>query len=170
MELLTPLLLAPFPILVVIAALTDLTRMKIPNWISAALILAFFPAAFAAGLSPVEVALHFGVGVLVLVAGMVLFALRIVGGGDAKLMAAAGLWLGAAALTPFLIWTAILGGAFSLILIAGRGLAQPYLAGAPSWVSSLLRPKGDIPYGVAICGGALLAYPSSLLIARAFSG
>lgn len=170
MELLTSLMLAPLPVLVVIAALTDLTRMKIPNWISASLIVTFFPAAFAAGLSPVEVAIHLAVGLLVLVAGVALFAVRIVGGGDAKLMAAAGLWLGAAALTPFLIWTAILGGVFSLVLIVGRSVAQPYMAGAPAWVSTLFRPKGDIPYGVAICGGVLLAYPSSTLIAQAFGG
>jgi prepilin peptidase CpaA len=167
MDLLTSLLLAPLPILVVIAALTDLTRMKIPNWISASLILAFFPAAFAAGLSPLEVGMHFGVGVLVLLAGMALFALRVVGGGDAKLMAAAGMWLGFSALTPFLIWTAILGGALSLVLILGRSVAQPYMAGAPSWVSTLFRPKGDIPYGVAICGGVLMAFPSSVMVARA---
>lgn len=170
MEHLASLLLAPLPVLVVVAALTDLTRMKIPNWISGALIVAFFPAAFAAGLSPLEVGMHLGVGVLVLAAGVALFALRIVGGGDAKLMAAAGLWLGAAALMPFLIWTAILGGAFSVVLIVGRGLAQPYIAGAPAWVATLFRPKGDIPYGVAICGGVLMAFPSSVLVARALAG
>lgn len=170
MDTLTLLLLAPLPVLVVVAALTDLTRMKIPNWISAALIVAFFPAAFVAGLSPLEVGLHLGVGVLVLLAGMVLFAIRIIGGGDAKLMAAAALWLGASALTPFLVWTAILGGALSLILILGRGLARPYTAGAPAWVATLFQPKGDIPYGVAICGGVLLAYPSSLVVARALGG
>lgn len=170
MDTLTLLLLAPLPVLVVIAALTDLTRMKIPNWISATLILSFFPAAFVVGLSPLEVGAHFGVGVLMLIAGMALFALRIIGGGDAKLMATASLWLGASALTPFLIWTAILGGALSLILIVGRGLAQPYTAGAPAWIATLFRPKGDIPYGVAICGGVLMAYPAGMLVSRAFGG
>jgi prepilin peptidase CpaA len=100
MELLIPLLLAPLPVLVVVAGLTDLTSMRIPNWISATLILAFFPVAFVIGLSPLEVGLHFGVALLVLAAGMAMFALRIIGGGDAKVMAAASLWLGAAALMP----------------------------------------------------------------------
>jgi prepilin peptidase CpaA len=168
MELLIPLLLTPLPVLVVVAGLTDLTSMRIPNWISATLILAFFPVAFVIGLSPLEVGLHFGVALLVLAAGMAMFALRIIGGGDAKVMAAASLWLGAAALMPFLIWTAILGGAFSLVLMLGRTWASPHMAGAPAWVSALFRPKGDIPYGVAICGGALMAYPASTLIARAF--
>jgi len=170
MELLIPLLLTPLPVLVVVAGLTDLTSMRIPNWISATLILAFFPVAFVIGLSPLEVGLHFGVALLVLAAGMAMFALRIIGGGDAKVMAAASLWLGAAALMPFLIWTAILGGAFSLVLMLGRTWASPHMAGAPAWVSTLFRPKGDIPYGVAICGGALMAYPASMLVARALGG
>jgi len=170
MELLIPLLLTPLPVLVVVAGLTDLTSMRIPNWISATLILAFFPVAFVIGLSPLEVGLHFGVALLVLAAGMAMFALRIIGGGDAKVMAAASLWLGAEALMPFLIWTAILGGAFSLVLMLGRTWASPHMAGAPAWVSTLFRPKGDIPYGVAICGGALMAYPSSMLVARALGG
>ena len=170
MEPLIPLLLAPLPVLVTVAALTDLTRMKIPNWISAALILAFFPAAFAIGLSPLEVGMNFGVAVLVLIAGMALFALRVIGGGDAKVMAAASLWLGAGALLPFLIWTAILGGALSLLLILGRSWVSPHMAGAPAWVSTLFQPRGDIPYGVAICGGALMAYPSSALVALALGG
>ena len=168
METLTHLLLAPLPILAVVAALTDLTRMKIPNWISAALIVAFFPAALAAGLSPLSVGIHLGLAALLLVAGIGLFALRIVGGGDAKLIAAAGLWLGPAALMPFLIWTASLGGAFSAALMLGRGMGQPYLAGAPAWVSTRLPPKGDIPSGVAICGGALMAFPSSVLFQQGF--
>ena len=170
METLTHLLLAPLPILAVVAALTDLTRMKIPNWISAALIVAFFPAALAAGLSPLSVGIHLGLAALLLVAGIGLFALRIVGGGDAKLIAAAGLWLGSTALIPFLLWTAVLGGAFSLALLLGRGMAQPYLPGAPRWVLTLLRPRGAVPYGVAICAGALMAFPSSILFQHAFAG
>jgi prepilin peptidase CpaA len=35
------------------------------------------------------------------------------------------------------------------------------VATGPRWVGALLEPKGDIPYGVAIAAGALLAFPSS---------
>jgi len=37
-------------------------------------------------------------------------------------------------------------------------------AGAPGWVSRLMEPRGDIPYGVAIAAGALMAWPSSPLM------
>ena len=94
MEILLVLLLSVLPILVITAGLTDLTTMTIPNWISLALVAGFVPAAFAVGLGPGQVALHFGVGVAALFLGVALFALNLLGGGDAKLIAAASLWLG----------------------------------------------------------------------------
>ena len=45
--------LVVLPALVIVGGLKDLTTMKIPNWISVALIVAFFPAALLLGLAPV---------------------------------------------------------------------------------------------------------------------
>ena len=50
MDQLSLLLLAILPVLAVVAALYDLTTMKIPNWISIALVVGFFPTALALGL------------------------------------------------------------------------------------------------------------------------
>jgi prepilin peptidase CpaA len=110
-----------------------------------------------------------GVGLGMLALGASMFALRWIGGGDAKVMAAAGMWLGLGGMPTFLLWTAIAGGMFGLSLIVVRQWAQPYAGQAPSWMGRLLAPKGDIPYGVAICAGALAAFPESPLI-RGFSG
>ncbi|WP_374579507.1 prepilin peptidase, partial [Phenylobacterium sp.] len=85
-------LLLVFPVLVIVAALRDVTSFTIPNWISLALIGAFFPAAVLLGVGLPQIGLHVAAGVAALVAGMVMFALRWIGGGDAKLFAAAGLW------------------------------------------------------------------------------
>ena len=52
------LLLAALPALTIVAALHDLTTMKIPNWISGALIIGFFPAALAVGLPLGAVGIH----------------------------------------------------------------------------------------------------------------
>lgn len=164
METVTLLLLSVLPLLVIAAGIHDLTTMKIPNWISGLLILGFFPAAFMVGLSPATVAVHFGVAVVALFVGMGLFALRVIGGGDAKLMAAACLWLGVSGSTMFILWTAVAGGAFCLVLIFARSQLRPYVQGAPHWIDTLLEPKGDIPYGVAIAVGALMAFPSSALL------
>ena len=38
------------------------------------------------------------------------------------------------------------------------------------WVINLMQPKGDIPYGVAIAIGALLALPESGLLLTFASG
>ena len=170
MDTVTLLLLSLLPCLVIAAGLRDLTTMTIPNWISGALILGFFPAAFAVGLSPMMVAMHFGVALAALFVGMGLFAMRVIGGGDAKLMAAACLWLGLSGSGMFLLWTGVAGGLFCLALIFARAQVRPYVAGGPGWVHHLLEPEGDIPYGVAIAVGALMAFPSSALLTAFASG
>ena len=169
MQTLTALMLSIFPALMIAAALCDISSMKIPNRISALLILSFFPTAFVVGLSPMAVLACVGVGVGALVVGMGMFALRWVGGGDAKVMAAAGLWLGVTGMAPFLMWTAVAGGLFAVTLLTLRPWVHPYLANGPRWMGRLFTPKGDIPYGVAICAGALAAFPDSPVL-RAFSG
>ena len=170
MDLLILALLGVMPALVIVGGLNDLTTMKIPNWISGALVLAFFPAALAVGLPLTAVAIHVGVAVVALLVGAGMFALRWIGGGDAKLMAAACLWLGLEGSGMFLLWTGVVGGVFCLALLFARFHARPYLLGAPGWVVQLMEPKGDIPYGVAIAAGALLAWPDSPLMLRFIGG
>ena len=89
MSPITLICLALFPAALIVAALWDLTSFTIPNWISLALVAAFAPAAFAAH-PPMGVllgCLATGGGALLL--GMVMFSLGWIGGGDAKLFAAA---------------------------------------------------------------------------------
>jgi prepilin peptidase CpaA len=169
MKELSLVLLGVMPVLVIIAGLHDLTTMKIPNWISGLLILAYVPTALALGLPLTEMATALGVCLAALLIGMGMFALRWIGGGDAKLMAAASLWFGLSGVAPFLVYTALIGGGFCLLLMAVRAQLQVFAPSAPGWVARLMQPKGDIPYGVAIAAGALLAYPSSPLV-RAFTG
>ncbi|MGH7028114.1 A24 family peptidase [Brevundimonas sp.] len=157
-------LLSVLPVLVIVAGLHDLTTMKIPNWLSGLLIVGFFPAALALGLPLTTTAVSVGVALAALVVGAGMFALNWIGGGDAKLMAAASLWLGLSGLVPFLLYTALAGGGLCLVLLTARGRLQAYALNAPGWVSRLMAPKGDIPYGVAIAVGALLAYPASPLV------
>ena len=155
-----------FPALAIVAALSDATSMTIPNWISAALALAFLPAALLAGASWSVIGLSFGLGAgaLVIAAGM--FALHWIGGGDAKLFAAGALWLGPAGAAPFLLWTAIAGGVLAVCLLGARRMSA--LTGLPvrqpAWTERLLAPAGDIPYGIAIAAGALAAFPHSGLM------
>lgn len=169
MELILIVLIMVLPALVIAAGLNDLTTMTIPNWMSLALIAGFFPAALAVGMAPVSIAWHLAAAVLALFVGAGMFALNWIGGGDAKLMASACLWLGVTGSGMFLLWTGLVGGLFCLSLIFARAYARPYAHRGPPWVGRLLEPKGDIPYGVAIAAGALIAFPESAIM-RAFIG
>jgi prepilin peptidase CpaA len=143
--------------------------MTIPNWISAALVLVFLPAALVAHAPFSEIGWSLALGLGALVAAVGMFALRWIGGGDAKLFAAGALWLGPAGAAPFLLWTAVAGGVLALALISARRASAltGLPAKKPAWLGRLLEPAGDIPYGIAIAAGALAAFPQSGLMLAA---
>jgi prepilin peptidase CpaA len=155
------LIVSIFPLLVLMAALTDATTFLIPNRLSGALAIAFIPTALIIGLSPSTIGVCLVVGLVVLLLCVGMFAAGWIGGGDAKLFAAAALWLGWPAVGSLLAWTAIAGGALAVGLLAARKATSPLAVRGPAWVGRLLEPKGDVPYGVAIAFGALAAFPSS---------
>jgi prepilin peptidase CpaA len=157
------IVIAAFPALVIVAALKDLTSFTIPNWISIALAASFLPAALVGGLGVADVGVHLGIGFGALIAGMIMFAMRWIGGGDAKLFAAAALWLGFGPLPVFLMVTALAGGALALALVNLRSnWVRSVVPAGPAWIERLREPKGDAPYGVAIAIGALAAFPQAL--------
>lgn len=159
---LAAILVVTFPALVVAAGIRDAMSYTIPNWISAVLVAVFPLAALAVGLPLPTMGLHLGVGVAVLVAGMVMFALRWVGGGDVKLLAAAALWVGWPGVTTFLLTAALAGGALATVLILMRSaLFRPLALLGPPWVARLAEPGEPVPYGVAIAAGALVVLPAS---------
>lgn len=157
-SLLIPALFAlTYPACLVWAAVSDIRSMTIPNRLTLALAVAFVPVALMLSLSPAQWGVHLGLGLAGLVVGMVMFALRFMGGGDAKLIAAVALWLGLQGFFAMLIYTALAGGALTLGLLFARKAFHPYAARMPGYIGRHLEPKGDIPYGVAICAGGLCA-------------
>jgi prepilin peptidase CpaA len=170
MNFLCLLVLAVFPAALIAAGFRDATSFTIPNRLPILLALAFAPAALLAHLPPAVIGLQLAVGAAVLAVGIAMFALRWCGGGDAKLMAAAALWLGWPAVLTFGAWTAVAGGVLGLSLIAmRRGVLAPYAARGPAWVGRLMASDAGLPYGVAIACGAIAALPHSD-IARALLG
>ncbi|MES1198747.1 MAG: prepilin peptidase, partial [Pseudomonadota bacterium] len=116
---------------------------------------ALFPlAALVAGMPLGAIGMHVMFGVGVLAAGFALFQFGVMGGGDAKLIAAAAVWTGAAAFLPFALWTMIAGGALALTLLIIRMRVKPAEA-RPAFVNRLLKPRGGVPYGVAIMAGGI---------------
>ena len=121
------------------------------------------PVALLAGLPLQVFVVCAGTGLAALAVGIALFALRVMGGGDAKLAAACLLWLGPAALPSFMLWTALAGGALAVSLLLARRAPAPFAARGPHWVGRLLSRDADVPYGIAIAVGALVAFPLSPL-------
>lgn len=104
----------------VIACVTDLRSARIPNWLtfSAAIVALGFHTFAGEGMG-------LGTALLGLVVGLAvffpLFALRAMGAGDVKLLAAFGAWVGPISILWVALYTALAGGAFALMLMASRG-------------------------------------------------
>jgi prepilin peptidase CpaA len=145
-----------FPALMTFAGSYDLFSRTIGNWLCIAIALAFLPAAAMAGFGAGEIALHLSCGLAMLCAGAALFAMGWIGGGDAKLFAAAAVWFGWSHITDYAVISALTGGVLALAVLLSRSAVvyMPHLAG-------LAPQKPELPYGVALALGALAAYPQS---------
>jgi prepilin peptidase CpaA len=135
------------------AAVTDTRSRRIPNPLPAGLALlglARIVLGLAAGTGLAAAGLDLAAAAAVFTATAVAFRFRLLGGGDAKLLAAGALWLGAAALGPFLLATALAGGALAIaFLLTGLVRRDAVAAG--------------LPYGIAIAAGGILASAGAAL-------
>ena len=158
------LLLLLFPVLVIVAGLRDAATYTIPNWISVALAVAFPFAAVALDLPLHVIFVQLGVGALALVAGVAMYSVKWIGGGDAKLFAAAALWIGWPSTMLFMAMTGVAGGALAVALLGLRSpMVRPFMPASPGWFARLVEPGQNVPYGVAIAVGALAAFPHAAL-------
>ena len=87
--------------------------------------------------------------------GSVLFALRWMGGGDVKLMAACALWFDWSGALAWFVYVTVGGGVLALLIVAGRRLVPQTVREGSSL--SIFAAKGPIPYGVAIALGTIMA-------------
>jgi prepilin peptidase CpaA len=161
-------LLVVFPALMAYAAASDLLTMTIPNKLSLALVAGFAVLALAGGLSLQAIAMHAGAGAVVLAGSFALFACGWIGGGDAKLAAATGLWLGFGALPEYLFLTSICGGVLTLVVMAARGAPVPTFALGWQWLERI-RTARTVPYGIALAAAALMVYPHCEIWAAALA-
>ncbi|MCU0947078.1 MAG: prepilin peptidase [Porphyrobacter sp.] len=150
-------LLIALAIALVTAALTDIRRRQIDNWLNAAIALGAPAFWWASGLDlwP-DVALQLGVAVLAFVLLAGLFALKMMGGGDVKLLTVLALWVTPAMFLQLLLEMAIAGGVLTLAMGAWH-------------VARRQRHKLAIPYGVAIAFGGLWVLAINYLPAAAMA-
>jgi prepilin peptidase CpaA len=150
-----------YALLAVLAATSDVLSRRIPNWLTLLMASSFFPLAWASGMSLAVLYVHAGIGLGLLAMGFAFASLGLFGNGDGKFLAAAGLWIGPAALPDFLTWTALAGGVLALVVLAWSSLAWISSCIASSQKHSSWWPREKLPYGYAIAAGALLALPES---------
>lgn len=157
------------PLCLAVAAISDLLTMTIPNRVPAILLGAFILVAPLAGLSLPMIGMHVAAGLIVFAVCFALFAMNVMGGGDAKLLTASAVWFGLnSSLMEFLVYVSFLGGILTLLILMMRKQEDAILAsGLP--VPHLLFTAKKIPYGVAIGFGGFLAYPSSPLMVAALA-
>lgn len=147
-----------FPFAMAFAACSDLLTMRISNKLVLLLAAGFCVLAIVTGMSLQQFAMHVACAMLVLIVGFTFFAMRWIGGGDAKLAAATTLWLGFGLTLPFLAYAALLGGALTLlILILRRMPLTPFLA-RYRWLERLHNPKSGVPYGIALAAAGMIIY------------
>ena len=150
-----------FPALMAFAAATDLFTMTISNRVSLALAAGFLLLALASGMGFSELLQHLGAGAAVLTMAFACFAMGWVGGGDAKVAAAAALWFGFGHLLNYLLYASLFGGALTLLLLQFRQWPLPYALAGQSWLLRLHAKESGIPYGIALAIGALVVYPET---------
>ena len=140
-------------VLLVAAAGEDAVRLRISNLIVLLVLIGAIVAAVVAG---PELALwkNFIVFLALLAIGTPMFAAGKLGGGDVKLLAAVGLWFDFTGALWMILAVVLAGGLLAILVLILRAFG---------WSDDirrrvvLLRPRGGIPYGVAIAAGAIIA-------------
>jgi len=150
-----------FPAMMAFAAASDLFTMTISNRVSFVLIGGFFVLALVSGMAWATIGMHVAAGLLVLVICFACFACGWIGGGDAKLAAATGLWCGFGVLLEYALFASIFGGLLTLAILYLRTFLLPEFAMKISWISRLHHHKTGIPYGIALAAAGLAVYPQT---------
>jgi prepilin peptidase CpaA len=159
--MLTAAVLVIFPLCMAMAAASDFLSMTIPNRLSVILGLSFLLLAPFSGLTALEIGWHILTGLVVFAAGFALFAIRIMGGGDAKILAASAIWFGwSASAVSYFAYVALFGGLLSVVVILLRANAN-FIAISGLPVPSTMMQASKVPYGVAIGAAAFMTFPQS---------
>jgi prepilin peptidase CpaA len=146
----------------------DIRTRRIPNWLTlSAVVAALGLRVLVGGSALLDGVLGLGLAFALL---LPLFAMGGLGGGDAKLLMAAGAFLGPKGFVVALLATALVGGLMSVVHAARKGVIVPALlntggllkyvvtAGRSGERTTLATPGAlSVPYGVAIAAGTLFA-------------
>lgn len=153
--------------LLIAACASDLRSRRIPNGLVATIGLAGF--AYGLAVMPPTRAFAFAIGgcLVGLAIWLPFWALRVLGAGDVKLMAATGTWLGAAGTVEASLFAAVAGGVIAIVALARAPSEGSPQARFGAWLlmsrvtrsiaPELTPAERRIPYGVALAAGAAVA-------------
>jgi prepilin peptidase CpaA len=166
---------APLLALLTLAAVIDLRRRRIPNWLTFGLIASGLARAWlVAGVAGAAGLIHATAGLFAAASiPFFLFALGALGGGDVKLLAGVGAWLGAEAGLAVFAVQSVIGLALVLVTAVSQGrtlllfrnsavlacdMAQHGVAAGsprnnPGFVTSIDRP---LPYAVPVLAATVV--------------
>ncbi len=144
-------LLAALATGLLIAAFTDLRRREIDNWLTMAIAIGAPLFWISTGLSWLDVGFRVAIALITFLIFLALFVLRLMGGGDVKLLTALSLWITPIWYAKMIFVMAVLGGALTLV-IGAHHLAR--------------RKQGKVavPYGVAISAAGLWALAGKYIV------
>jgi prepilin peptidase CpaA len=137
-----------------LAALTDVWKLRIPNIFPAAIILLFPVWMYSCGWNA-QLWQNALVFVGTFLGGLLLFSRGWLGGGDVKLMTAIALWFDFKGASALYLWMGIGGAILAIAFIVLRRMLPAGIAATTNVPS--LKARGPIPYGLAISAGAMLA-------------
>ena len=147
------------------AMVNDFKHLRIPNWISLALIAGFISYA-AFSWESINLTERLIFTSLIFLVTFILFVLNLFGAGDVKFLSAIGLWTPPHQLATLLLLVALLGGVAAIILIVIRYVVNSKLEFEAKNViiKRVLNfaKKGAMPYGIPIGIAALIIIPKSL--------
>ena len=159
----TPVALMLFVFTMMYAALSDITTYRIQNNLVLTLLVGYLALAPVVGFTHQEIVHSLAAAGVVLLFSFALFAVGLIGGGDAKLASVTTLWLGADKAPSYLLFMALLGGVLVVFVYSLRAFPLPGRLANTAWVAQMRRrdEPAKLPYGVAITMAGLCVLPSS---------
>jgi prepilin peptidase CpaA len=148
------LILLAVSLVLLAAAIEDIAKLRISNILPLLVIGLFVPWLIMAGWEN-DVWQNGTLFLTVFALGSALFAMRWMGGGDVKLMAACALWFDWSAALPWFVYVTVGGGVLALLIMIGRRMVPRVVRDGSSL--AIFAANGPIPYGVAIALGTIMA-------------
>src|ERR1700733_8026438 len=149
-------------VMLTVAVYTELSESRIPNWLTLTgmgmgLLIAYLHQALFSSLGGLAI----GFGFL-----FIFYVFGGIGGGDVKLMGAAGALMGADLIRPALFYTPLVGGFLAVVMDIWRRDFWMRIASAGKRLAFWQKPSGSqpaaaapvtVPYGLAIAAGCVAA-------------